>query len=137
MSTPSISDKHFMGKPCRHGHSGLRYLSNKRCVECQLVAIRRHKQSLSPEEFKRQNAHSQSTNLAKVWRYKAAKANRVPKWADLTKIKEFYANCPAGMVVDHIIPLRGELVSGLHVHNNLQYLTGPENAAKANKFEIE
>lgn len=50
-------------------------------------------------------------------------------------INEFYKNCPVGMVVDHIIPLCGRNVSGLHVEWNLQYLTQTENSRKINKFD--
>jgi len=57
-----------------------------------------------------------------------------PKWANKEKIKEIYMNRPEGYHVDHIIPLRGKTVSGLHVENNLQYLTLIENSKKCNKF---
>jgi hypothetical protein len=57
-----------------------------------------------------------------------------PKWADKEKIKEIYMNRPESYHVDHIIPLRGKLVSGLHVSENLQYLTISENSKKRNKF---
>ena len=52
----------------------------------------------------------------------------------LSAIRQFYRDMPSGCVGDHIIPLRGENVSGLHVEGNLQYLTPKENAAKRNHF---
>lgn len=59
---------------------------------------------------------------------------RTPKWADLKAIREFYINCPKGYQVDHIIPLRGKIVSGFHIIENLQYLTSEENLRKGNRF---
>jgi hypothetical protein len=67
-------------------------------------------------------------------RRRAATIHRLPRWADRAAIKEFYKNCPPGMVVDHIIPLRGKTVSGLHVLSNLQYLSDHDNAVKYNKL---
>ena len=38
--------------------------------------------------------------------------------------------------VDHIIPLQGRKVSGLHVFSNLRVIPGSDNAKKSNKFPI-
>ena len=65
---------------------------------------------------------------------RASKLQRTVGWSDYKAIKEFYKNCPIGYSVDHIVPLQGINVSGLHVLNNLQYLTQSENSSKGNKY---
>lgn len=77
---------------------------------------------------------------ATVARY-AAKMNRTPSWADMKEIEQFYILRDAAIElfeepfhVDHVIPLRGKLVSGLHVQTNLQVLRGEENERKNNKY---
>lgn len=66
-----------------------------------------------------------------------ARRNRLatPAWADLVAIKAFYLACPKGMHVDHIIPLRGKNICGLHVLENLQYLDAVENIRKGNRWD--
>jgi len=69
--------------------------------------------------------------------YQALKLNRIPKWLsveDRNKIKDIYDKRPEGFHVDHIIPLKGKNISGLHVPWNLQYLPARENVKKSNKF---
>lgn len=70
-------------------------------------------------------------------KYRAAHINACPAWANLEEIKQFYYNCPVGYHVDHIIPLQGKYVCGLHILNNLQYLTASENCSKSNYHESE
>ena len=67
--------------------------------------------------------------LMSVMKRNAKKLQATPKWVDETKIAYLYS--VAAMLnkhgtekyhVDHIVPLRGKNVSGLHVQNNLQIL---------------
>lgn len=50
-------------------------------------------------------------------------------------IRMWYFNCPVGHEVDHIIPIKNDLVCGLHVPWNFQYLTKSENCSKNNIFK--
>lgn len=59
-----------------------------------------------------------------------------PLWANKRAIRYFYVNCPEGYHVDHIIPLRGKFVSGLHVLENLQYLPAQINLQKGNRIAL-
>ena len=67
---------------------------------------------------------------------RALKLKATPQWANLKQIEQIYLKCPEGFEVDHVIPLNHDLVCGLHVESNLQYLTIEENRRKSNNFYI-
>ena len=74
-----------------------------------------------------------------------AKKNRTPRWLtadDIWLMKEIYElsalrtkSTGVQWHVDHIIPLQGKKVSGLHVPTNLQIILGKDNIVKNNRFE--
>jgi hypothetical protein len=77
---------------------------------------------------------------------RAMKLQRTPKWADFEKIEDVFAQAQAAREffpevewnVDHVYPLQGKWVSGLHVHENLQVLPGVENSRKgARRVQVE
>ncbi len=67
-------------------------------------------------------------------RHKNKVKRATPPWADREAIYAFYRACPPGHNVDHIIPLGGKDVCGLHVLSNLRYLPIAENSKKGNDF---
>jgi len=105
----------------------------------------------NPDKQKEISRRTRVNNLARVYasnaKRRADRIQRTPKWLtkdDLWMIKEVYelAVLRTKMFgfewhVDHIIPLKGNLVSGLHVPTNLQVIEGRLNIMKNNKFEGE
>jgi 5-methylcytosine-specific restriction endonuclease McrA len=77
-------------------------------------------------------------------KYHIDKLNKVPKWltqSDWIEINWVYTlarelTITTGIqhTVDHIIPLRGKSISGLHCPQNLQIVTKSENSKKGNKW---
>tara|TARA_R110000744_G_scaffold256708_1_gene372211 strand:+ start:174 stop:782 length:609 start_codon:yes stop_codon:yes gene_type:complete len=73
---------------------------------------------------------------------RAAKLKASPKWADQSKISliykkayEFSKLLGVRMEVDHVIPLQGKNVCGLHIWENLQLLEKTVNIKKSNHFK--
>ena len=69
---------------------------------------------------------------------------RTPKWANSFFISEIYDLAALRTkylgqkwVVDHVIPLRGDTVCGLHVENNLRVVPESVNLAKGNSYQHE
>lgn len=87
---------------------------------------------------------NRGTANALAKKYKLKKANATPKW--LTESQLLHIKCKyqlAAMLnihgvekwhVDHIVPIRGQDVCGLHVPWNLRVIPAKENMTKGNKL---
>lgn len=93
------------------------------------------------KEYKKNNPDViRQLNLKHNHLDRAARLKRVPRWlgeVEIERIRELYKEARRkGLHVDHIIPLQGTNVSGLHVYSNLQLLTKSENSSKRNSYSI-
>ena len=153
--------RYFTGKPCARGHVSERLVSNWMCVSCNLYHVKKryrddprvvisratsynknnpNKKKLANKNWKKSNPEQVYASTAKR---RAAKLNRTPPWLNFGHWFEtecIYKYCSAlrsvglDYEVDHITPLQGKTVSGLHAPWNLQVITGAENAFKGNRF---
>ena len=149
---------YFTGVACKNGHLCERETSSRRCLLCRNLwannsyarnngaqKMRNWRNNLG--EDKKKEIDQKSAIRSRKWRqekpghrnalttlYKKVVKQRTPAWANIDAIKDFYKKCPTGHHVDHIYPLRGDTVSGLHVFENLQYLPAKENLRKNKKI---
>jgi hypothetical protein len=104
-----------------------------------------------PAEIKRRREYGKQwrdekrhMNRAKARAYYAARTKRCPQWVSTEQkwmMLEAYEIAvlrerATGIRwhVDHIVPLQGKIVSGLHVPWNLQVIPASENVRKSNRF---
>jgi 5-methylcytosine-specific restriction endonuclease McrA len=146
---------YFNGKPCKHGHVAPRRAVNGCCIECEKQknnseARKQYMSEYAEKERERlrkiasdyQKRNKGKVNARTAIRH-AAKMQRRPQW--LTKEEKVKIQCyyqvasmrtkESGYAwhVDHIVPLQGETVSGLHVPWNLQVIPATDNIRKSNK----
>lgn len=98
------------------------------------------------DALKKYRAKNQPIRTKLQMARKSAKLKRTPAWLtddDLDRIKCLYQlaamrNRESGYDwhVDHIIPLQGEFVSGLHVPRNLRVIPALDNMRKSNLYEV-
>lgn len=143
--------KYITGLPCAVGHIAERRTSNGRCCVCEYEA----KVRLLAERPELHRAYAKKWAKANPDKVRAAKrpcnANRraaqmkrTPSWitdVDYMRIKVKHAEARwmtahTGIrhAVDHIYPLQGKTVSGLHVPSNMRVIPMRENSRKHNKF---
>jgi hypothetical protein len=116
-------------------------LTANRAKRAKYNSEHKEKTKLRRQQYLKENPH-----LGRYWANKrrVIKLQRTPKWltlSDWEKIEEYYQYATiltqvTGIFyeVDHIIPLQGKNISGLHCPENLQILTRFENRSKGHKF---
>jgi hypothetical protein len=103
----------------------------------------KNRDKLNKSQAKWRANHKDKFNALKAKR-RAEVLNATPLWItknDYKDIESFYVCSKMFSMytgdkyhVDHIIPLRGKRVNGLHVPNNLQVIPAKENLRKNNSF---
>lgn len=111
----------------------------------QNIRNKKKTRNLTPEEKRLKKKNSDRTwrvnnpgkAKARSRRYDKRILLATPKWLSKdqqNQIDTMYSLCPKNYHVDHIVPLAGKQVSGLHVPWNLQYLDAVTNIKKSNKL---
>ncbi len=98
-----------------------RYRKNRLHI-IKAASLRRYK--ASPEKYR-----------AKSNEYLARKRAHTVGWFEADKVKQLYVKATVlGLEVDHIVPLKSDIVCGLHCWHNLQLLDRNLNASKNNRY---
>ncbi len=107
-------------KPCHKAKNDRYYLDNKEKVDARRM-----------ERYYEDPAK----NAAYTADYRARKLQATPEWVDQKEIQLIYSIAhEKGLEVDHIVPLRSELVCGLHVQDNLRCIPSDLNKFKLNRY---
>lgn len=106
-----------------------------------LEEIRKADRARKRAEQLRNPEHFAAMAREKAKRRYAATRRNVVSWSDLKFIREFYgiarriSQCMGvRWQVDHVIPVQGPSVCGLHVQSNLRLLPAVANRAKSNRL---
>tara|TARA_R110000782_G_C14792607_1_gene411087 strand:- start:1296 stop:1790 length:495 start_codon:yes stop_codon:yes gene_type:complete len=131
-------------KGCLYVLSRKSAVKNREKINKEAVAYRAEKRIQIRKNAKKwRETHKGKKNADTAKRF-AAKMQRIPKW--LTKDEKDRMSCYyqlSAMLtresgydwhVDHIVPMRGESVSGLHVPWNLRVIPAQDNMNKGNRY---
>lgn len=119
---------------CRSEYNKARYREGKvkrGYIRKSAVTLLPYTPPTSKEELRDNDPGYRAAESA--WR-KLHQLNRVPPWVEFRDTVPLYALAKKfKMSVDHIVPIKGDGVCGLHVPWNLQLLTRSENSRKGRK----
>lgn len=132
---------HSWCKTCKH-ESGKRWVAKNKDRHHELT---RSWYAKNREQHLANSKAYYEANKENYLEYYYARQERTkratPPWVDRMEIRAFYAeaqrlSAETGIQydVDHIVPLKGKTVSGLHVPANLRVIPSSENKRKAAKF---
>ena len=120
------------------------YLENKEKRKEQHRKYKLENKEKIKENSRKYNLENKEKRRALSAKRRSKKLQATPPWLsvkDWEAINKMYSDClkleeetGAKHHVDHIIPLQGKNVSGLHVPWNLQILTATENLMKGNRI---
>jgi len=127
----------FINIKRKHPYTG-EYYNTTRCKDCALSYQKKSGIVFKWQQLNKEHLREYQRNYYKN-KYKGrnsvySKRIKQRTLGNKKNIIEFYNNCPVGFEVDHIIPLNGKYVSGLHTLSNLQYLPMSVNRSKSNKY---
>jgi len=119
---------YFTGKPCSKGHIDYRFVYDGQCRECCRIKSKKAKiknQAYFTEAQVRRSLLQKKATIPGFEKEILEIYQKAKKMSDTTGVS---------YQVDHIVPLRGKNVSGLHVPWNMQILTAFDNLSKGNRW---
>jgi len=144
-------NEYFTGRACRHGHVSPRRVVDHVCVEChrlkQIAWKRGHRDVVNERARARYRAmrpRSPHYDVGLPERRRRAIRKATPSWVDHTIMRAVYETAAEEsirlgrkIVVDHIVPLKGRTVCGLHVPANLRLVSESFFRVRRGKFDRE